>query len=167
MKKTIILLAILVGILSLNQEEKISIPKDSIRFRVIASSNQEKDQLLKKKIVKNLRKELKQANELENIEDARNYVKEKLPVFTSNIENTIKKENSNQTFQINYGNHYFPEKTYNDVVYEEGVYESVVVTLGEGRGKNFWCVLFPPLCFKDLEKVEYKSFIKEIIDKYF
>ena len=50
-------------------------------------------------------------------------------------------------------------------------YESLVITLGEGAGNNFWCVLFPPLCLLDTEEepenVEYTSFVKEVIDKYF
>ena len=68
---------------------------------------------------------------------------------------------------------YFPEKKYKGTVYKEGEYESLVVTLGDGLGANFWCVLFPPLCLLDAEdeeqlsNVEYKSFIKELIDKYF
>ena len=58
------------------------------------------------------------------------------------------------------------------VTNKEGNYESLVVKLGEGKGENFWCVLFPPLCLleaeeSDKDEVEYKSFIKEIIDKYF
>ena len=65
-----------------------------------------------------------------------------------------------------------PEKHYKGVTYKEGNYESLVVKLGEGKGENFWCVLFPPLCLleaeeSDKDEVEYKSFIKEIIDKYF
>ena len=66
---------------------------------------------------------------------------------------------------------YFPEKEYKGVVYEEGEYESLVITLGNGLGENFWCVLFPPLCLLDTEEepenVEYTSFVKEVIDKYF
>ena len=58
---------------------------------------------------------------------------------------------------------------YKGIYYEEGEYESLVITLGEGIGNNFWCVLFPPLCLIDEneEEVEYTSFIKELIDKYF
>ena len=55
-------------------------------------------------------------------------------------------------------------------MYEEGDYESVVITLGNGEGSNFWCVLFPPLCLLDendtTEDVDYKFFVKELIDKY-
>ena len=66
---------------------------------------------------------------------------------------------------------YFPEKEYKGIVYEEGEYESLVITLGNGLGENFWCVLFPPLCLLDseeeVEDVEYTSFVKELVEKYF
>ena len=66
---------------------------------------------------------------------------------------------------------YFPEKEYKGTIYKEGKYESLVITLGNGQGNNFWCVLFPPLCLLDEEdettNVEYTSLVKEIIDKYF
>ena len=76
------------------------------------------------------------------------------------------------TYKVNFGYNYFPQKKYKGVVYEEGMYESLVITIGEGKGDNWWCVLFPPLCMmesndENIEEVEYKSFIKEIIDKYF
>ena len=59
-------------------------------------------------------------------------------------------------------------KEYKNVIYEEGEYESVVITIGDGNGKNFWCVLFPPLCMLDEDSnIEYSSLVKEIIDKYF
>ena len=67
---------------------------------------------------------------------------------------------------------YFPQKEFKGVTYEEGYYESLVVTLGSGSGDNWWCVLFPPLCLLEAEEsekddVEYQFFVKELIDKYF
>ena len=54
------------------------------------------------------------------------------------------------------------------VKYNSGLYESLVITLGEGHGPNYWCVLYPPLCSIDTnkEEVEYRSYIKDLIDKY-
>ena len=79
--------------------------------------------------------------------------------------------NEEKNYKIEYGMNYFPKKEYKNVIYEEGNYESLVITLGEGLGENFWCILFPPLCSmeKDIEEsknVEYKSIIKELIYKY-
>ena len=165
MKKTIIILSIIIMILCINKPT--TIPKDSIRFRVIANSDNINDQLLKKEIVNNLSKELIKTNNLTTIEDTRNYLNNNIPLFTNIVDKTLKDNNSNEVFHINYGKNYFPKKEYDNVIYEEGEYESLVITLGEGIGHNFWCVLFPPLCFEDTKKQEYKSFFKEVIDKYF
>ena len=66
---------------------------------------------------------------------------------------------------------YFPKKVYKGIIYEEGEYESLVITLGSGQGDNFWCVLFPPLCLlegnNDTEDVTYQFFVKEMLEKYF
>lgn len=163
----------MLGVLS-TKEEVVLIPKDAIRFRVIASSNQEKDQIIKRQVAKGLQQELRETMlTASTLKDSRNSLQNKLPQFKENIEKTLSQSKSNTTYDIDYGTHYFPEKKYKGVVYEEGEYESLVVTLGEGEGKNFWCVLFPPLCLleaeesKAQEEVEYKSFVKELINKYF
>ena len=75
-------------------------------------------------------------------------------------------------FEINFGLNYFPKKEFKGITYKEGYYESVVITLGEGLGDNWWCVLFPPLCMLEVEEsvtndVEYTTLVKTIIDKYF
>ena len=163
MKKIIIILSIIILVLCLNKHE-YRIPKDSIRFRVIANSNSLKDQQLKYKVVDNLKYNLINTNKSTNIVETRKFIQENLPLFTNIVENTL---NSKEDFHINYGKNYFPEKIYNDVTYPEGEYESLVVTIGEGNGDNFWCVLFPPLCFDEKEDYQYKSFIKEIFDKIF
>lgn len=172
MKKIVIILAIFVTILSLNKEEKVIIPKEAIRFRVIANSNNSDDQTLKKKVVNNLNGEIRKLTVLDtSLEKSRDNIKTKIPEFSEIVSDTLEKNQSDQTFTIDYGMNYFPEKEYKGVVYEEGEYESLVITLGNGMGENFWCVLFPPLCLLDEEQqsqdVEYTSFVKEMIDKYF
>ena len=84
------------------------------------------------------------------------------------MDKTLKENQEFKSFHIHYGKNYFPQKEYKDIIYESGEYESLVITLGEGKGENFWCVLFPPLCFiEEDSKVEYKSIIKELIEKHF
>ena len=163
MKKTVIILSIIILVLCLNKRD-YTIPKESIRFRVIANSNDYNDQEIKKKVVENLKSNLIYTNKSTNIVETRNFIKENLPLFTKTVETTL---NNKEDFHINYGKNYFPEKTYNNEIYPEGEYESLVVTLGNGEGDNFWCVLFPPLCFPEKEDYQYKSFIKEIFDKIF
>lgn len=154
-------------ILCINKEEKVIIPKDAIRFRIIANSNTNKDQTIKKQILKNLGTEIVETNSLSTINETRKFIKNELPKFTEIVDKTIKENNYNNTFDITYGKNYFPRKEYKNIIYEEGEYESLVITLGDGKGKNFWCILFPPLCNIDEENIQYTSLIKETLDKYF
>lgn len=161
MKKIIIVLSIIIIILCLYKNNYYE--KETIRFRIIANSNSVEDQKLKKEIVKDISNDLIKRN-IKTISQERKYLLNKIPKFEEKI-----KEKTNN-YDINYGNNYFPEKKYNGKTYKAGNYESLVITLGEGNGKNFWCILFPPLCMideKEQEKIEYKSVIKEVINKIF
>ena len=76
-----------------------------------------------------------------------------------NINKIFKDNKYNMEYTVDFGYNYFPEKKYRGLKYEEGYYESLVITIGEGKGDNWWCVLFPNLCLVDLENktnVEYK-----------
>ena len=161
MKKIIIVLSIIIIILCLYKNNYYE--KETIRFRIIANSNSVEDQKLKKEIVKDISNDLIKRN-IKTISQERKYLLNKIPKFEEKI-----REKTNN-YDINYGNNYFPEKKYNGKTYKAGNYESLVITLGEGNGKNFWCILFPPLCMideKEQEKIEYKSVIKEVINKIF
>ena len=169
MKKLVVILSIVVAVLCINKTKTIIIPKEAIRFRVIANSNEEKDQIIKKKVELKLKENLKNIKFSPNdIETTRKSIKENLPNFKNDVESVLNNENAN--YKIEYGMNYFPEKNYKGIYYEEGEYESLVITLGEGIGENFWCILFPPLCLIDEEEtteVEYTSIIQELINKYF
>lgn len=172
MKKIVIVLAIITTILVINKEEKVIIPKEAIRFRVIANSNTKEDQAIKKKIVNNLSTEIKKLTTLDtSLQNSRENIKKQIPSFSKVVAETLKQQENEESFSIDYGMNYFPQKEYKGIVYEEGEYESLVITLGDGLGENFWCVLFPPLCLLDTEEapenVEYTSFVKELINKYF
>ena len=176
MKKYIILILAIISMIyvftGVKAEDTI-IPDEAIRFRVIANSNDLKDQQEKKKIAKtlgnNITKLLKNQNSLQ---ETRTTLKKNINTFTTTVQEEMKNDNYDNNVEVNYGMNYFPEKTYKGIKYKEGEYESLVVTLGKGEGNNFWCVLFPPLCLLEAEEddtneVEYTSFVKELIDKYF
>lgn len=62
----------------------------------------------------------------------------------------------------------FPTRVYGDLTLEEGVYDALIIELGTGTGDNWWCVLYPPLCFTSANaSVQYRSAIVEIIEKFF
>ena len=167
MKRIIIVLSIIIGILIINKEETIKIPEEAIRFRIIANSNTEEDQYLKKEILNNLYSELKLPKNIKSKTEATNYIKNNLPTYEEIVNDTLEKKHVERNFHINWGKNYFPEKNYKNIIYKAGEYDSLVITLGEGKGKNFWCVLFPPLCLIDEEENNYPSLVKEILKKYF
>ncbi len=174
MKKIMILLCICVIMISLNKEKnEVLIPDEAIRFRVIANSNQAKDQQEKKKIAKQLSSDIEKVlTKTKSISEARKTLQNNISHFEECIKKIETEDQYYEKINIDYGNHYFPQKEYKGVTYKEGEYESLVVTLGQGQGENFWCVLFPPLCLleadeQETDEIKYSSFIKELIDKYF
>lgn len=157
MKKLIIVLFIISSIYLICNRNDIVIPKDAIRFRIIANSNSLNDQNLKRTIKDDLIN-----NVFPNIK-----TKEDIKNNLSYIDKRLKEYNVK--YNINYGMNYFPEKEYKGIKYPKGNYESLVITLNEGMGDNFWCVMYPPLCLIDdnnTNNVEYKVLAKEIIDNY-
>ena len=168
MKKIFIIIGILITLFLLIKNEKdLMIPEESIRFRVIANSNEKKDIEVKEYLVNELIN--KDIFNRTSIEDSRNSIINNIDNVKEVVSNTFKKLNYNKEFDINYGVNYFPEKVYRGVKYNSGYYESLVITIGEGKGNNYWCVIFPPLCMIDeenLDNVEYKFKIVELIEKY-
>ena len=172
MKKTIIIvLSIFIIYQITNNKENIIIPKSAIRLRIIADSNSVYDQYIKNEVKKIMEAEIKDnLNDITEIETSRNIIKSNINKYREKIEKLFIKKNYNKEININFGLNYFPKKVYKGVTYEQGNYESLVITIGSGQGDNWWCVLFPPLCLIEAEEsteVEYKSFIKEVLDKYF
>ena len=141
------------------------LPRDSIRFRIIANSNDRLDQTTKLLIKKDLEHNLFPLLEASSSpEETKNIIENNQQV----IKNTIEKYNV--PYSINYGKNYFPEKNFNGIIYEEGEYESLVISLGEASGNNWWCIMYPPLCLLENntsqnDQIEYKSYLWEIISQ--
>ena len=126
------------------------IPNEAIRLRILANSNQESDQKLKRAIRDEVNKEInKWVAELTSIEEARKVIKSHLPDIEAIAEEVMVRENNVQKMKVDFGKTVFPTKLYGQYLYPAGEYEAIKITLGEGEGENWWCVLFPPLCFLD------------------
>ena len=145
-----------------NKNEEIIIPMDAIRVRIIANSNSAID-LYEKKMLK---EEIK--SDLYNLVSHANNSEEAGASIKNNID-MIKEIVNNKTnnYKIDYGKNYFPKKVYKGVVYPEGEYDSLVITLGSGQGENWWCVLYPPLCMIDdnntTTDVEYRLLVTRLL----
>ena len=92
--------------------------------------------------------------EISKTTDIDNYVKQTMPALRNILNN----------YQVKYN------ISYKGIKYPAGYYNSLVITLGQGLGENFWCVMYPPLCLIDENKntteVEYKSYVKDVLLKY-
>lgn len=172
MKKTLIIVLIaFLGFQFLNVKgSELIIPNEAIRLRVLANSNSQEDQELKLKVRDDLQLYMYELlKDSKGINQAREKIQQNLDQIEKTVNRTLQKYDSSLKFQVDFGLNYFPDKKYKGIVYPAGEYESVLVTLGEGNGNNWWCVLFPPLCLMEAEEsdtVEYKSFFQELIEKY-
>ena len=173
MKKMIIFtlaVVILYGIFSNMNASAKMIPDEAIRLRVIPNSNSNYDQTMKLMVKEELQNSMYDLlKDTKGVKDARSIIIENLPTIDQKISNVLEKNNYKEGYTLDYGYHYFPAKEFEGITYEEGEYESLLVTLGKGEGDNWWCVLFPPLCLIEAEEsdtVEYKFFLQEFIEKY-
>ena len=173
MKKTIglIILMLISYSLIINVFQKQDlIPDEAIRLRILANSDSQADQLLKQEVRDKVQKELfLTLKDVKGIDEARNIIKTNIPKVESVVADVLKNEKVAYSFDVDYGNHYFPAKEFKGVVYDAGEYESLLITLGSGSGSNWWCVMFPPLCLLEASEstdVEYHIFIKDLINKY-
>lgn len=130
--------------------EAVVIPEEAIRLRILANSDSEEDQVLKRKIRDEVNKEITVwVEKLTSVEEARELIKSRLPEIEKIVQATLVRENMVQEFTVDFNNVSFPTKMYGSYIYPAGDYEAILITLGEGKGANWWCVLFPPLCFLD------------------
>lgn len=166
MKKIIPILFVFFLIYGLTNKEEIVIPDYAIRFRVIANSDSKEDQDLKLEVKNELDETLNTLMlQAKNSKEAKLLLEKNM----NTIHSIVDKYTENNLVSL--GKNYFPEKEYQGITYPSGEYESLVITLGSGKGKNWWCVMFPPLCLLEAkenqtDEVEYKFYFQEVLDKY-
>ncbi|MED4456043.1 stage II sporulation protein R [Metabacillus fastidiosus] len=138
------------SIAAADANEPVVIPDEAIRLRILANSDSDEDQALKRKVRDEVNKEItKWVEKLTSIEAARKLISDRLPEIERIVEDVMKEEELVQSYNVDFDNVSFPTKLYGDYIYPAGEYEAILITLGEGNGANWWCVLFPPLCFLD------------------
>ncbi len=133
------------------QNISTDISNSVFRLHVIANSDSEEDQNLKYKVRDNLLKHMKElCCDCKNKDEAIKIVKEHLEEFKQIALQTINDNGYSYNININIGNFEFPTKEYGDISLPAGFYDALKVEIGEAKGQNWWCVMFPPLCFIDV-----------------
>lgn len=146
-----------------------SVNKEYLRVHIRANSNGEVDQAVKYKVKEEVVKFLTPfISECDTKEKAEKMIKSNL----RNIESVANKvlENNNFSYSSNayVNNEQFPTRVYGELTLDGGYYDALIVELGSGEGDNWWCVVYPPLCFTGSGvKYQYKSKILAIINAFY
>ncbi|WP_179292087.1 stage II sporulation protein R [Paenibacillus campinasensis] len=129
------------------------IPQESIRLRILANSDSPADQLVKREIrdavIEQMQLWVMQLDDPQSLEEAKALTQKHLPEIHKLVGEELAKRGLSYGYHVELGVVPFPTKMYGGTIYPAGDYDAVRITLGEGRGQNWWCVLFPPLCFID------------------
>ena len=127
------------------------IPDEAIRLRILANSDEEGDQELKRLVRDRVNETVTEwVEDITEVEEARSLISSRVPELEALVAQVIEEEGDENAFDVEYGEKVtFPMKLYGTYLYPAGEYEAILITLGEGKGDNWWCVLFPPLCFLD------------------
>ncbi|WP_031515889.1 stage II sporulation protein R [Desulfofalx alkaliphila] len=143
-----LVMAMMTAVYNYNAQQDYA--RDLIRFHVIPNSDTIEDQMLKLTIRDIVIKEMKAKFEkVESKEEAILVTKENLSEIKKLAEEQIALAGKNYKVEVQLGDYQFPERTYGDIRLPQGKYQAVRLIIGEGKGQNWWCVLFPPLCFVD------------------
>ena len=172
-KKILILFLLLILFIIVSAISYVSAVSENIsngvfRLHVIANSDSDEDQNLKYIVRDNL---INYMNSLTTNITSKNaaieIAKQHENEFYEIAKKTIEENGYNYDVKINIGNYYFPTKHYGDITLPAGYYDSLNVEIGQAKGKNWWCVMFPPLCFVDVSTgivpTESKDTLKENI----
>lgn len=133
-----------------------TIPEDAIRLRILAHDDSPKEQVIKREVRDEVNQEIRKlVGGLQSREEARNTIEDNMENINGTIQEVLKRHDSEHSFTLALKKDVeFPTRIYGPLVYPSGTYEALVISIGEGEGENWWCVLFPPLCFIPAEEEE-------------
>ncbi|MGJ0846838.1 stage II sporulation protein R [Tissierella praeacuta] len=135
----------------IEKKVKKSFEDEIIRFHIRANSDKEEDQALKLKIRDEILKEMKEKFKYtKTLEESREVIRANMKEMKDITERVIQKEGKDYDVAITLDQDNFPTRKYGNLVLPSGEYETLLITLGEGKGQNWWCIMFPPLCFVDI-----------------
>ncbi len=173
MKKAIVVLLLIASIAGIvfafggNQKE--STETSYLRVHIRADSNEEAAQAVKYKVRDRVVEFLTPlVAECESKEEAMEAIGKKLGEIEAAADEVLRRGGFSYGTKASLRKEQFPTRVYENVTLEAGVYDALILELGSGKGDNWWCVVYPPLCFTGGNgNIVYKSKIAEIIKKFF
>lgn len=143
--------------------------KEYLRIHIRANSNEIVDQTVKYKVKNAVVEYLTPLiAECDTKDKAEALLTDNLDEIRLVADRVLKDAGFSYVSRASVKNENFPTRKYDDLTLDGGFYDALIIELGEGIGDNWWCVVYPPLCFTgEGTGYEYKSKIKEIIDEFF
>lgn len=177
MKKVFVLIAALIALLviinavAFNDDADGDVNADYLRIHIRANSNSDADQNVKYEVKAAVVEALTpKLSGVSSKEEAMDIIRDNLALIDEVSERVLVSNGFYYGAKSRLCQEDFPGRTYGDLTLDSGVYDALIVDLGSGEGDNWWCVVFPPLCFVadgEGEKVTYKSLIAEWFEKLF
>ena len=125
--------------------------KDIIRFHVRANSDAGEDQALKLEVRDEILDVMgEKFRNTKSLEESREIIMANMDEMKSIAEDVVDRWGKDYSIDVSLGQDYFPIRKYGNMVFPQGEYETLLIEIGEGKGQNWWCVMFPPLCFIDI-----------------
>ena len=177
MKKTCAMVGVLIGILitglivnAKRSEMQGELAEQVFRFHVLANSDSGEDQALKMKvkeaIIAYMKQELPQSD---SVETTKKWARENLVQIEQVAAEIIAEEGYEYSVKAEVTTCDFPDKTYGDITFPAGEYEALRIEIGQAKGQNWWCVLYPNLCFIDAVHAvvpeKGKDELKEVLEE--
>ena len=133
-------------------ETQDALAKELFRFHVLANSDSEEDQAVKLKVrdavIDYMRKSMDSELQKEpDVKQTKEWARSHLQELERVADQTVREEGYSYSSEAEVEVCYFPDKQYGDIFFPQGNYEALRIRLGEARGHNWWCVLYPNLCF--------------------
>ena len=160
------LLFIYISICAISYAQNVStdIANSVFRLHVIANSDSKEDQDLKYVVRDNLLNYMNSiCKDCKTKQEAILVARQHINTFEQIASNTIQEQGYSSPVKVSIGNFEFPTKNYGDISLPAGYYDALKVEIGEAKGKNWWCVMFPPLCFVDISSGVVPDESKELM----
>ncbi|HEY8389873.1 MAG TPA: stage II sporulation protein R [Clostridia bacterium] len=163
---------LLIFLVNFTIKDPISNTKDYIRLHIRANSNSAEDQNVKYKVkeavLSYLTPKLAQCNDFDDVYKIVQNAQDDLKTICLA---ELKKNDFYYDASVSLHEEYFPAREYDGYVFPDGIYNALIINLGTGEGDNWWCVVYPPLCFLGADEIgyqniKYKSKIYELIQQW-
>lgn len=158
----LLIFTLLFGSLSYTNDASNDISTKVLRMHVLANSNSINDQRLKIAVKNNILKSTQELfTDCDNLEESIRVAKNNTQLIKNSAKEVINKYNKNYDVKVYVDNEFFDVREYKDFTLPSGNYNTVKIVIGEGKGKNWWCVMYPAVCISACSDDFDKALTKE------